>query len=672
MNDGAPLAQVFAAAEAGVALGRTSPDLVSVPLDTIVPCRWQPRQVFEAGALLDLAKDIEQHGVLTPPLVWMNEDGEWELIAGERRVRACYALCLAAAGKINPLEKAVAHVAEQGFGGLARELRRDIRDSTLPAVLAVATVPCREVWGSVAQLHELALVDNLQRADLTALEEARALKDLIGEYGYSQRVLGERLGKSQTWVSQRLNLLGLTPEVAGLVERGEVDPATAREIARLEPGVQAQAVAHMKQYGLKSKAAQNVVTSVLALAEPGAVTDPQKRPASRLAAVALARLPNAAARQAAALDYAARSSDGKPVMPAESHKFVDLLAATGAAGKGAQRYDVNVNALWSNNAPELGFTCDRCRINPHRQAVGEINDLVRSHHETHLFNDERWPKCSPTQTTCFAFTAEDEALALPTPYLRDFTFAEAELPHVAPGPAQKITDVATWVSILRRKFQLDDTAAARQANEKASGLALALQGYIEAQASADFDAGHFWSQPCERCVFHKVGSDDPTGSCQYQANAPAWDNYDRLVARLWESGNAPKIGRCRLFRLKSPEDNLPDLPGGLDLDYAGMIYLLRALSAPMRAGGIDYAAAWLDVKRTRAWSEPTWTDAEPVLGRLIPHLRPGQRLALVLLWDSPLRWTTASYVDTDKGVEATAYVPGRQAYTFSVARSFRR
>lgn len=328
MNNGASLAQVFAAADAGVALGRTSPDLVSVPLDTIVPCRWQPRQVFEAGALLDLAKDIEQHGVLTPPLVWMNEDGEWELIAGERRVRACYALCLNAAGKINPLEKAVAHVAEQGFGGLARELRRDIRDSTLPAVMAVATVPCREVWGSVAQLHELALVDNLQRADLTALEEARALKDLIGEYGYTQRDLGARLGKSQTWVSQRLTLLNLAPEVADQVVRGEIEPATAREIARLDPAVQPEAVAHLQDRGIKSKAAANLVGNILELSDPEAwASDGGLYHAHDV--VIQAALANAtpAERQQAMLKAAQKESNGRLARPRDSYAYDRLLVA---------------------------------------------------------------------------------------------------------------------------------------------------------------------------------------------------------------------------------------------------------------------------------------------------------------------------------------------------------
>lgn len=663
MKNGAPLAQVFAAADAGVVLGRTSPDLVSVPLDTIVPCRWQPRQVFEAGALLDLAKDIEQHGVLTPPLVWMNEDGEWELIAGERRIRACYALCLNAAGKINPLEKAVAHVAEQGFGGLARELRRDIRDSTLPAVMAVATVPCREVWGSVAQLHELALVDNLQRADLTALEEARALHDLIGEYGYTQRVLGERLGKSQTWVSQRLNLLGLTPEVAALVASGEVDPATAREIARLEPGVQAAAVAHLQKFGIKSKQAANLVGRVLDMAQPEYFAGPngngENVPARRLAAATLAGLP-VAERQEAVLRLAGQNNAGKLSAPVEAHEYKDLMAAAGLAGEGATRYQVDVDKIWNANAAGCGMTCAACRIDAQRGLVLAVNELAKSHKETHLFNREGWPHCAPGVTTCTSFVGLDEKLALPLPWMSDtFPYPETARAFLSGVGSYHllVRDVAAWEAIIRKYYDLADQKAVAEQDRRENGLVRALTGYVRANWAEDFDTTNVWCQPCATCVFHKVGSTEPEAACQYQANPPvvAPNGSDRRVAMLWRSGNAPAIGRCRLYRMKQPEVNLPELRGGgLDLYGPGVLYLLRQLSDEI---GYDAdklrGALWLDVKRASAFAPPAWSACEPVLVKLIPGLSPGRRLALVLLWHDPFGWL----VYGNRKTEASAYAP---------------
>lgn len=664
MNKGAPLAQVFAAADAGVALGRTSPDLVSVPLDTIVPCRWQPRQVFEAGALLDLAKDIEQHGVLTPPLVWMNEDGEWELIAGERRVRACYALCLAAAGKINPLEKAVAHVAEQGFGGLARELRWQIRDSLLPAVLAVATVPCREVWGSVAQLHELALVDNLQRADLTALEEARALKDLIGEYGYSQRVLGERLGKSQTWVSQRLNLLGLTPEVAGLVERGEVDPATAREIARLEKEVQAPVVAHLQKFGMKSKQAAAFVGTVLEMSDPehyvGGTVDPNTNPAGkRLIHVALQDIPEPALRQEAVLRYAGEKNEkGRIIEPRDTGTVKALLAASGIAGAGTSGYDVDITKLWVKHGPGAGYTCETCVLNPQRALVGEINDLVRANKETNNFNDARWPKCAADVRVCSAWRGAGEPLKLALPY---FSGSDAgavitpeEQAHIDDHWPRSADDIEVWAAVIRRYYAYVTTRDVVQAKQKANGLAAVLERYLVLQRSGELTPQSIHHQRCGLCVFHKVDSDDPKAHCQLQGNPPGWNDYDTATVRLWESGNTV-IGRCRLFRLKQPEVNLPELPQTPNFRDEDLLYLLQQCSEQENYGrNTRYGPRWFEAKRTQIQNQPSWGDCVPALKRLIPELTPGRRLALLLLWQDPFHWQGTMM---SRSTEVEAYMP---------------
>lgn len=673
---GATLVQVFSAAEAGIPLGRPANDLVMVPLDRIVPCRWQPRQRFEAGALLELALDIEQHGVLTPPLVWLNEDMEYELIAGERRIRACYALCLDAAGKINPLEKAVAHVAVHGFGGLARELRENIAASTLPAVMAVATVQCREVWGTGAQLHELALVDNLQRQDLAPLEEARALHDLIQEYGYTQRDLAGRLGKSQTWVSQRLNLLGLTPEVAEKVTSGEVDPATAREIARLEKEVQPAMVAHLQAHGMKSKAAANLVGKVLEMSEPEYFAGPSPVAARKLAHVALAKLPHAGARQAAVLRVAGVDGKGQLGVPTESHQYKDFIAATGIVGEGATRYNVDISTLWGEQAAATGYVCGNCRINGQRDLVAAVNETVKSHRETHEFNAEGWPACAAGKTTCKAFTGPDEPLNLPLPYMsRDFPYTDEEKVHLGEYAYGRhpVRDVAAWVSIVLRYYQLQDQQAAQRQDAQENGIQRALTAYVEAQVSENFDAGHFWSQTCERCVFHKVEATDPAEFCQFQANPPAWSGYgSKEVARLWQSGNAPLVGRCRLFRLKQPEVHLPDLPGaGLDVFAPGLLYVLLQLAGKDPYRGTIYAARWLDVKRTNAEEAPTWRDAEPMLVRTIAGLRSGQKLALLLLWADPFGWFGWSSGSFGKALEASVYVPALgRAVTYTLVRQF--
>ena len=248
--------------------------LILLPITAIVPSRWQPREIFAADRLLELALDIRQHGVLTPPIVWQNEDGEYELIAGERRLRACYALFMfhqspGPGSFANRLfDSYVTEVAENGFTPWRERISRMLTIPVPAAAQPFQSVPCRLVAGATADLHELALVDNLQREDLSPLEEAHALHDMVQEYNYTQRQLAERLGKSQTWISQRLILLNLAPAVAAQVASGEVDPATARELARLAPAVQAPVVAHLQQHAIRSKAAQTFVQGVLDRSDP--------------------------------------------------------------------------------------------------------------------------------------------------------------------------------------------------------------------------------------------------------------------------------------------------------------------------------------------------------------------------------------------------------------------
>lgn len=656
------LMQIFSAADAGVPLGQPALELIGVPLEQIVPSRWQPRQQFDPTALLDLANDIAQHGVLTPPLVWRNEDLEYELIAGERRIRACYALALADYGAgMKSVADWVRQIAVQGFVVLRDQIGR--LATTFPQ--KALTVQCREVWGKPAQLHELALVDNLQRADLSPLEEAHAISDLIGEYSYTQRDLATRLGKSQTWISQRLNLLNLAPAVAAQVISGDLDSATAREIARLAPAVQPAACDHLREFGLKSKAAANMIGRLLEIADPNTLTHaaPGVRvpPEGRLAQAILADLPDDAARQQAVLRYAAASS-GKLAPPTQSHQYRDLLAAAGTVGPAGRREDVNVDVLWDAEAENLGYTCSSCMINSDRSAVQAISAVAVNHGDRNRVREAGWPKCNDLTHTCQAYTAATERLDLPTPYLgTDFAFTEAERPYVdGTRFMPSITSVSAWLSILSRYYTLTDEAAARRVDAKANGLVRALTEYAGAQAEIAVD---FWSQRCEDCVFHKVGSADPSESCQYQANPPNWDNWDTLVARLWQSGNAPAIGRCRLYRLKQIELRLPNLPGSLELAPAGIIHLLSRVR--QFQAGDAYGPAWLDVKRTNAWGLPTWSNCEPMLLQLLPDLQPGQRLALLLLAEDPFGWQSS--------VTASAYVPRlERAVPYQCIRDIKR
>jgi ParB family chromosome partitioning protein len=156
-----------------------------IPLDRIVPNRYQPRQTFESGELAQLAESVKRNGVLQPVLVRRKADGLFELIAGERRYRAAK------------------------LAGL----------KSIPAIIRNS---------SDEQTMELALIENLQRADLNPMEEARAYHRLVTEFGLTQENIAQRFGKDRSSVANSLRLLNLPNEIKELVESCRLSPGHAK------------------------------------------------------------------------------------------------------------------------------------------------------------------------------------------------------------------------------------------------------------------------------------------------------------------------------------------------------------------------------------------------------------------------------------------------------------
>lgn len=170
-----------------------------LPVDAISPNPYQPRRVFTQPELEELAGSIQELGVLQP-LTVRRRDGHWELIAGERRLRAA---------KLAGLE----------------------------------TVPCLSIQTDSQSSSLLALVENLQRRDLDFWEEALALRRLIDTYHISQEDVARRIGKSQSAVANKLRLLKLPQEVLELLRDHGATERHARALLRLEEFDQQLAVA---------------------------------------------------------------------------------------------------------------------------------------------------------------------------------------------------------------------------------------------------------------------------------------------------------------------------------------------------------------------------------------------------------------------------------------------
>jgi ParB family chromosome partitioning protein len=146
----------------------------------------QPRKNFDPTALNELAQSIKLYGIIQPILVTRRGD-RYMIVAGERRFRA-------------------SKLAEK---------------KTIPAIVKDFTE---------SQVKEIALLENIQRQDLNPIETARAMKELMESYNWTQEALADRLGKSRPGVANTLRLLTLCPEVIDLIEKGKLSAGHARSL----------------------------------------------------------------------------------------------------------------------------------------------------------------------------------------------------------------------------------------------------------------------------------------------------------------------------------------------------------------------------------------------------------------------------------------------------------
>jgi ParB family chromosome partitioning protein len=163
----------------------------SVTLDSIYPNPDQPRKVFPKEALEELALSIKEQGLIEP-LVVVPKGEKFMLIAGERRWRACQ-------------------------------------------MAGLTFAPVRILEAEDRQIAEMALVENIQRQDLSPLEEARAFQKMLEKNGYTKEELAQKLGFKQVWrVDERLALLNLAPKFQDALTFGLITPSQAFEISRLQ------------------------------------------------------------------------------------------------------------------------------------------------------------------------------------------------------------------------------------------------------------------------------------------------------------------------------------------------------------------------------------------------------------------------------------------------------
>ena len=161
-------------------------EVAQLPISKIVPNRYQPRNIFNDEKIVELSESIKEHGVIQPIVVRKFKD-DYEIIAGERRYRA---------SKLVGLDK-------------------------VPAII-------REYDDK--QSASIAIVENIQREDLTAIEEALAYKQLIDLHGITQAALAKQMGKSQSTVANKIRLLNLSDFVQKSVLERKITERHARAL----------------------------------------------------------------------------------------------------------------------------------------------------------------------------------------------------------------------------------------------------------------------------------------------------------------------------------------------------------------------------------------------------------------------------------------------------------
>ena len=207
-------------------------ELRKLPLSWLKPGKYQPRKDMSQEALEELASSIRAQGVIQPIVVRQLDAQSFEIIAGERRWRACQ-------------------------------------------LVRLETVPClvKNVADNAAVA--IALIENIQREDLNAIEEAAALQRLMQEFELTHQEVAEAVGKSRSTVSNLLRLNLLNEDVKRLVEHGDLDMGHARALLALNGVVQTELARQVAQKGMTVRDTEKMVQRLLAPSEERAVQAPQ-------------------------------------------------------------------------------------------------------------------------------------------------------------------------------------------------------------------------------------------------------------------------------------------------------------------------------------------------------------------------------------------------------------
>lgn len=197
-----------------------------IAVECIVPNPRQPRQTFDEQGLAALADSIRQHGLVQPVVVQKAGPGRYELIAGERRLRAAKRCGL----------------------------------KTVPAIIRSYTPD---------EAAEIALIENLQRQDLDAIEEGMAYERLMKDFGLTQEQTAQKVGKSRSHVANMVRLLQLPADIKEWIAAGRLSMGQARPLLQLPSAkLQREAALYIMKHELSARKAEALVRHLMTQAKP--------------------------------------------------------------------------------------------------------------------------------------------------------------------------------------------------------------------------------------------------------------------------------------------------------------------------------------------------------------------------------------------------------------------
>jgi len=487
---------------------KLTPVVRRVLLTQVRASRWQPRgKVFDAERLWELACSIREQGLINAIVVfqWNQPDDKaglvfYELVAGERRTRAVMGLAWAKVAGASEKE-CVEALARGGLEAVPAEVR-ELLDAGRVEVLARV-----EPSTDLDRLRQMAVVENIERESLNPVEEARALQGLMESMGWSQRTLGQHIGKSQGYVAQRLGLLGLTEAAQEAVNTRVLTATHARAIAAVPKALQgvvtewATSAVGREDTPATTRQVQNMAREVAAFVDPARwepqsehVYQPEERNNLRLIqwAVQRADLERCGKELLTLREWSYNKTNvlgKKPITVVESRAMVEAVLARLGAG------ETTTKLTWEAFAVETGRTCETCVVGRYPKPTVVAEDLP--------VYCGRWR--GRKQTTCEDFIGEGDPVVVPVEYHLLNLFEELGITCEKADRFHYVTDVAGYIVSYGRAVKLEEEQAAREKEKRASRHVVDIRAFQEWMLEQpDQVLRHFQAHSCTKC-----GNDRP-------------------------------------------------------------------------------------------------------------------------------------------------------------------